>query len=89
MPIAMFVGEVGVVGRKSECSTVRHRVAGVDGEIEQHLLELPRIGVDESEIRIEMRRERDVLADEAAQQLSDVGHHRVDVDCLQLVPASC
>ena len=41
--------EGGVLGLDEELAAVRHRVAGVDGEVEQHLLDLTRIGFDLTE----------------------------------------
>src|ERR1019366_6715274 len=64
--------------------------AGVDGEVDQHLLELPWIGVDQSEIRVEMRRERNILTNEAAEHLLHVGNDGVNThraDLKNLFPA--
>lgn len=78
------IGEVHVGGVDPQRAAVWHRVAGVDGEVDQDLLHLPRVDQD----RIEPLRERalqlHVLAEGAQQQLFDLTHHVVDVDDLGL-----
>ncbi len=57
----------------------RHGVAAVDDEVHQHLADLARIRLDESQRRLERRRQLDVLADEPAQHPGDVLDHLVHV----------
>ena len=68
----------------------RHRVARVDREIDDHLLELSRIGADRTELGVEHRQQLDVLADQAPQHHVHVGDDGVEVEHpgLQDLPAA-
>jgi hypothetical protein len=46
-----------------------HRVAGVDGEVDDHLLELAGIGADGAEIAAVLDLELDLLAEQALQEV--------------------
>ena len=63
-----------------ERAAVGHRVARVHGEVEDHLLELPRVGLDRAGSGVEVHDERDVLADQAVEHLLDVGDDLVQVE---------
>jgi hypothetical protein len=65
-----------------QLSAGRHRVAGVDGEVHQDLLELARIGVHAREVRREPGLELDVLAQRSAEQPVQLGHDDVEVEHL-------
>src|SRR5690606_29370809 len=51
------------------------RVAGVDREVDDDLLQLPRIRPDRTEIAVVMGLERDPRAEKAFHQLADFGNH--------------
>ena len=57
-----------------------HRVAGVDGQVDEHLLDLAGIGPDRRGAGRQVGDEVDVLADQAAQHLLDPGHGVVQVE---------
>ena len=81
----VVVGGVRVVqihvGRlQGELAPVRHRVAGVHGQVHDYLLELAGIGLDPPRGGCEPRAERDVFAQEAAQHLLQVADQRVDLE---------
>jgi hypothetical protein len=59
-----------------EAPAARHGVAGVDGQVHQHLLELAGVGPDRRRLRGQHRHQLDVLADEAAQHLGQLGDER-------------
>jgi hypothetical protein len=63
------VGGVGfqVVGLDAELPAARHGVAGVDGEVHQHLLELAPVGLDEPQLGVAADLEVDVLTEGAVQ----------------------
>ena len=63
-----------------EGASVRHRVARVHCEIDEHLPELARVGVHAHEIRIEVRDDGDALADHPVEQRLRLDHHVVEVD---------
>ena len=66
------------------------RIPRVDGEVEDDLLHLPRIGVHEPERRIEPELQLAPFADEQAEHPLEIAHARVEVDPLgaqQLPPA--
>ena len=72
---------VGVDGQRA---AVGHRVAGVDREVDQDLLELAGVGHDRPQVARPGWCQRDVLAEGAAQQLLDVGDDAVEVEHLRL-----
>ena len=76
--------ERAVARRDRELAAGRHRVARVDDEVGQQLLELAGVGLDRAEPGREHRRHRDVLADEPRQHRLDVGDDRVERERLGL-----
>ena len=69
---------------------MRHRVARVHGEVDDHLLDLRRVGAHRGELGAEHRHELDVLADQPAQHHVHVADRRVQVEDprLQHLPAA-
>jgi len=55
--------EVGVGGLDDDTSAAWHRVARVHDEVHDDLLDLARVGLDVSQIRLEVGFQIDVLAD--------------------------
>jgi hypothetical protein len=62
-----------VVGPDRERTTVRHRVARVDGEVDDHLLELVDVGQHETQLAVMRDAELHFLAQHAPQQIAEVG----------------
>ena len=56
-----------------EDAAVRHGIAGVDGEVQEHLVNLRRISTNRSQLRCQDRGELDLLSDQPAQHLVRVG----------------
>ena len=71
-------------------AALRHRVARVHGEVDDHLLDLRRVGAHRARARAEHRDELDVLADQPAQHHVHVADRRVQVEDprLQHLPAA-
>src|SRR5580700_7058392 len=67
-----------------ELAAERHGVAGVDGEIEEDLLELAGVGFDAAEGIAEAQAELDVFTNQAAEELAHVGDEFVEVEDLGL-----
>ena len=63
---------------------LRHGVARVDREIDDHLLELALIDLDQAEVAAVNDLELDILADKAAQQMRELGQHVGDVEDARL-----
>ena len=61
--------DVDVRGLDRQLAAVRHRVARVDDQVHEHLLDLARVGLDAAERAAEDGDDLDVLADQAAQHL--------------------
>ena len=80
----VVVVEHGVRGLDRQLAAVRHRVAGVHREVENHLLDLAWVGADPADRGGELHRELDVLADDALQQRIDTRQHLVEVERLRL-----
>ena len=66
-----------------DLAAVRHRVARIDDEIDDHLLELIEIGLDQPEIAPVPHVELDRLADEPAQQHVQIGEHVAELQHLR------
>jgi sodium-dependent dicarboxylate transporter 2/3/5 len=81
-PIGGLEPDVG--GLDAERAPSRHRVACVHREIEQHLLELARVGVDASGAGAEREQQVDVLADEPPEDRTHLAHRAVEVEDLPL-----
>ena len=67
-----------------ERAAVRHGVPRVQGEVDEHLLELARIRLNVPEVRAERGDDLDALADQAVQHLVGVDDDRVEVDDARL-----
>jgi hypothetical protein len=65
--------EMRVLRLEREPPAFRHGVARVDGQVEQHALELVRVGVDAPEPRDQHALEPEIAAPRAAQQLRHAG----------------
>ena len=81
---------LGVGRGDGQDAAARHRVAGVDGEVHQHLLELAGVRPGEAQAGRELGAKLDVLADDPAEHPVDAGDDGVEVDgpeLEQLAPA--
>src|SRR2546423_7609545 len=80
--MAARIGEVefDVRGCDGELAAIGHGIAGVDGEVHEHLLDLAGVSFDLAEGRIEGEVELDVLADQARQHLFHVGDEGVEIE---------
>ena len=56
-------------------AAVRHRVAGIDGEVDDHLLELVEVGLDRPEVAAVHELQLDLLAEQPLQQDREVRQH--------------
>ena len=70
-------------GADDERAAARHRVAGVDRQVHQHLAQVTRVDRHRPGVRIELDDEQDVLADEPAQHALGLAHRGVDVEHLR------
>ena len=67
-----------------DAAALGHGVAGVDHQVHHRLLDLPGIDREIPQFGIERRRQRDALADQAAQHRLQVAHDLVQVDDARL-----
>ena len=74
--------ERDVGGFDSEFATLRHGVAGVDGEVHDDLIDLAGIGVDGAEGGAGNHDEIDVFADHAGEHFQVFGDDLVEVENL-------
>ena len=68
-----------VRGLDDEPAAVRHRVAGVHGEVQQDLFDLRAIRLDLIEVRRELQLEHDVLAEQALHQVAGAADDVVEI----------
>ncbi len=71
-------------GLEHQPTALFHRVARVDGEVDHHLLELARVGLDAAQIGSQFEHQLDLIADQTLQHLVHVRQHPVDVEHLAL-----
>jgi len=81
-PLDVLLVQRDARGPDAQPAAAGHGVAGVDGEVQKHLLELPGVGVDRACGGIERRGELDVLAEQAPQHPVHVRDHGIDVEHL-------
>ena len=81
--------EVDGTRLEGEQPAVGHGVAGIDGEVHHHLLDLGRIGEDQRQVRSRVDDHLDVLTDDPLDELHHVGERLVEVDeaAVELLPA--
>ena len=80
----VFVVEIDVGSVDPQGAAIGHRIAGVDGEVDEDLLELARVDQHGLQVGGERAVQLDVLAERATQQLLDVAYDVVDIDDLGL-----
>src|SRR6266851_416934 len=68
-----------VLGLDAQAPAVGHRVARIDHQIQDNLLDLPGIGFYTIELGIQHKRELNVLFDQAAQHLVQIANGLVDI----------
>ena len=71
--------DLGVGGLDGQGPAAGHGVAGVDGEVDQDLLDLAGVGGDGGQVAGQVGGELDVLAEGPLEQLADVGDEVVEV----------
>ncbi len=71
-------------GLDGERPALRHRVPGIHDQVDDHLLDLARIGHDLPRVVARDDHDLDVLADEAPQDGGHAGHQRLEIDGLRL-----
>jgi len=76
--------ENDVGGLNGERAALRHRIAGVDSEVHDHLLNLAGVGLRAPQGRINPQVEVNALRDQAAQHLVHLGNDGVEVEHLRL-----
>jgi hypothetical protein len=88
-PAARRAGQVriidlGVRGLDRQPATVRHRVPGVDHQVDQHLLELAVVGQHPAEPGVQVQDQLGPPAQGAAEQVGEPVDHFVQVEHLRL-----
>ena len=79
MDAGVLVAEPHVPGFDRHRAPVGHRVAGVDGEIQDDLDQLGPVGQDRAQRRRRLDVDLDVLADEAPQQAAGLAEHLAQI----------
>ena len=72
---AVFVADVQIRGLDDKPSPVGHGVPGVDGQVDQQLLNLAWVRLDDIQTLAKLRHDLDVLAEETPQHLDRSGNH--------------
>ena len=84
MLLAVFLIQGNIGGLDGQLAALWHGVAGVDGQVDDYLLDLTRIGLDPPQSFHGRRIEVDVFTDDTAQHLVHVIDQLVQVDDLRL-----
>ena len=78
------LGQLHVGGFKHQLAALGHGIAGVDGQVEDDLLDLARVGFHPAQVGAKEGGQLDVFADQSPQHLLGIRHHRVKVEDLGL-----
>src|SRR5256884_487995 len=81
-PLDQLVAQQQAGGLDEHASPARHGITRIDHEVQEHLLELARVGVDGARLGVEGGGQLDVVADQAAQHLVHVRHDGVELEHL-------
>ena len=76
--------QVGVAHLNGETASLRHRIASVDGQVHDDLLDVAGVGLDHPRLGIGHDGPVDVLTDDAAKHLVHVGHHGPQIENFRL-----
>ncbi len=76
--------EVRISRFDRETPTVRHRIACIDGEVHDNLLDLTRVRIDAHQRRRGVDDKTEIFADEAPEQWIDLPEHLIQVDHARL-----
>src|SRR5207245_8901657 len=67
--IGIGLVQIDIMGFDSELASLRHRIARVDGQVHEDLLNLAGVRFDRPDIRIQRRDEYNILINDAAEYL--------------------
>src|SRR3954464_11412249 len=79
MLTGVVIVELYVAGLNADATALLHRVAGIDDEVDQNLLELPRVG-DYVSTCATGRADADVFPNQTAQHRLDIPDHGIQVE---------
>ena len=82
--VGVLLVEVGLVDLDHQAPAVRHRVASVDGQVDQHLLDLAGIGLDRTAVLAEAGDQLDPLPQRPAQEVLQLGDDVAQIQQLRL-----
>ena len=82
--IAIAGRELALAGGDGQGPAPRHRVAGVDGQVHDDLLDLARIDMHAAGLAAQHQLDHDVLADQPGQHSRDVADQIVEIEALGL-----
>jgi len=72
--------EIDVGGLDGDAPAGGHRVARVEQQVHQRLLELPHVHLDAAQARLQLERDLHLLAQQRGQRAHHAGRHRVEVE---------
>jgi hypothetical protein len=84
MHVGVLLVELDVFGLDQQPPAFRHRVASVDREVDQNLLDLARVGFHRVQLLGELHAQLDPLAQRPAQQVFELGEELAQVEQLRL-----
>ena len=73
----------GIAGSDGQLPPLRHGVARIDGQVQEHLLDLAGIGLHQPKIGGQIGDKIDVFADKASEHLLEVGDEIIEVEDLR------
>ena len=74
--------QVGVRSFNRKLAALRHGIAGIHGQVDDDLLDLPTVGLDPPQVGLRNRHQLDVLADEASEHFLQIRDHRIQFQYL-------
>src|SRR5215472_17487893 len=80
MSVAVAVGKSDVGGFQNQFASSRHSVSRVCRQVHQHLLDLPQVGLDQTQVVGQAGVDFHVFSDQPPQHALHVGNHLVEVE---------
>src|SRR6266540_5658069 len=84
MPAGVRFVQFDVRSLDRQFASFRHRIAGIDGQVQDDLFDLPWIHLDETQSRLQDGFQKDVLAEQRLEHSLKVRHHGIQVQHFQL-----
>ena len=85
MPVGVRFVQFDIRSLDRQIASFRHRITGIDDQVQDDLFDLPRIRFDEAQSRLQDSLQMDVLADQGLEHGLKVRYHGIQVQHFQVL----